>query len=233
MNLQPKRPRPTQPTTTRTRSADIEQTVLDAATRLLATGGSEALSIRRIAAEAGVAPMSVYNRFGSKQGVLDHLFIRGFRALDEAMSAEQSGDLEKDLVENGLRYRAFALENPTRYELMFMRGVADYEASDEAATTATKSFLNLVEMVTHHQSLGSIPAGDHVVIAQQIWVGVHGVVSLELMGIGFVEDQEMLIRQLCRTMARGLRGAADPGQAATTEVTKRPLRRTASKGART
>ena len=64
---------------------DHDQTsraLLDAAHRLLADHGSEALTVRRIATEAGMSTMNVYSRFGGKDGVIDELFIDGFERPD-------------------------------------------------------------------------------------------------------------------------------------------------------
>ena len=41
--------------------------------------------------------------------------------------------------------------------------------------------------------------------AQLIWASIHGWVSLELMGIGFVEDQAAGYDRVCTSMLRGLR----------------------------
>jgi AcrR family transcriptional regulator len=197
---------------TRTPSTDIEATVIEAATRLLQTSGPDELSIRRIATEANVAPMTLYNRFGSKQGVLDLLFIDGFRALDKALDIELSTDPFVDLFHSGRRYRQFALDNPTRYQLMFLRAVPDYEPSDEAGHAASGSFLRLTRTIEHHQSLGNFAVAEPIEVAQRIWSAVHGAVALELMGIGFVADQEAHLANLCRTLTIGLTAsAADVG----------------------
>jgi AcrR family transcriptional regulator len=193
---------------TRTPSTDIEATVIQAATRLLQTSGPDELSIRRIATEANVAPMTLYNRFGSKQAILDLLFIDGFRALDTALDIELSDDPFQDLLHSGRRYRQFALDNPTRYQMMFLRAVPDYEPSEEAGLVATGSFLRLTRTIEHHQTLGNFAAAEPIEVAQRIWSAVHGAVALELMGIGFVEDQETHLANLCRTLTLGLTAAA-------------------------
>lgn len=48
--------------------------VLEAARELLDDGGSEPFSLDAVARRAGVARMTVYNRFGSKAGLLEALF---------------------------------------------------------------------------------------------------------------------------------------------------------------
>jgi AcrR family transcriptional regulator len=189
---------------TRTPTLEIEQAVIGAATHLMATEGPEALSIRRIAQVAEVSPQSVYNRFGSKQGVIDALFVTGFTLLNEVLDIERSGDVETDLVTCGRRYREFALANPALYAIMFSKAVVDYEPSIEAARNASSSFEQLVETITWYLDRGALLPGDAVEISQRIWSATHGAMALELAGIGFVEDRAAHMDNLSRTMARGL-----------------------------
>ena len=72
---------------TRTPSAGMEAALLEAAADILETEGPDALSVRRIAAAAGVAPMGVYNHFESKSGIIEALFIQGFERLAAALHA--------------------------------------------------------------------------------------------------------------------------------------------------
>jgi len=109
---------------TRTPSADIRAAILDAAADLLEKEGPDALSVRRIATAAGVAPMGVYNHFESKAGIVEALFVQGFERLAEALDA--IADIEdpyEALREGGRRYRALALAHPMVYQVMFLRAV--------------------------------------------------------------------------------------------------------------
>jgi AcrR family transcriptional regulator len=210
--MSPRRPTPTVKSKTetaidrgRTPTLAVEDAIGRAATELLAEDGPDALSIRRIAAKAGVAPMTVYNRFGSKQGVVDALFVRGFQQLDEVMGAfGKTGSIETDMVSAAHTYRNFATDNPTLYALMFSRAVPDYEPSEEAGLTASQTFMGLVNAVTPWIQAGDIEDGDPVEIAQRIWEAMHGTVMLELHGIGFIDDHTSHMANCARTIARGL-----------------------------
>ena len=59
----------------------MEAALLASAADILETEGPDALSVRRIAAAAHVAPMGVYNHFDSKSGIIEALFIQGFERL--------------------------------------------------------------------------------------------------------------------------------------------------------
>ena len=70
----------------------MEAALLASAADLLETEGPDGLSVRRIAAAAGVAPMGVYNHFESKFGIVEALFVQGFERLAEAMAATRDID---------------------------------------------------------------------------------------------------------------------------------------------
>ena len=189
----------------RTPSADVEQAIVDAAEQLLVDEGPDALTVRAIAAAAGVAPMSVYNHLGGKNGVLDALLIRGFEGLSGAMDGLGSDDPFEDLAEAGRCYRRFALEHPSHYALMFERSVPDYEPSLLAMGHARATFKELEVLVQRAMAAGVIAAGDPAEVAQRLWNTCHGTVSLELRGIGFCDDPGDNAEATAYSMLRGLR----------------------------
>src|ERR1700759_2832477 len=71
----------------RTPSADVERELLTAAEAVLVRQGPGGLTVRAVAAEAGIAPMGVYNRLGGKDGLVDALLIRGFDRLRASCEA--------------------------------------------------------------------------------------------------------------------------------------------------
>ncbi len=194
----------------RTPSVEIEQALVDAAVRMLDRDGPEGLSVRKLAAEAGVAPMGVYNHFDGKNGVIDAVFRRGFERLRAAFAevAPMDDPLEA-LRELCRRYRRLGIEHPTTYEVMFMRSVPGFEPSEESATVAASSFDELVRAVERGMREDALAPGDAASVAQQIWAAGHGVVSLELAGICLVSDMGTTADELVETMLRGLAPRAD------------------------
>src|SRR4051794_31350018 len=73
---------PAPPAAQQERSRRTRRTLLDAGFRLLEEQGPEALTIAAVSAAAGVAPGTVYRRFGDKEGLLAELqeeFTAGMR----------------------------------------------------------------------------------------------------------------------------------------------------------
>ena len=194
----------------------VEIAVLDAAATLLVEEGPHALSIRRIASTAGVAPMTIYNRFESKAGVLDALWMRGFERLADLRDALPEGPALERMRAFCLAYRGFALGDPGTYALMFDRAVPDFVPSPEAMLTAHACFACLVDTVADVQTAGALVGGDTVELAQRVWAAVHGAVSLERHGICFAPDSDQHYTALVETLlvglspAHGLPGGAAP-----------------------
>jgi AcrR family transcriptional regulator len=159
---------------------DARAALLAAAHDLLATEGPGSLTVRRMAAAAGMSTMNVYSRFGGKDGVLDELYTDGFRRLGEAVDAAQdTDDAGDDLRRCGELYRRFAREHPTYYSLMFDRVVPDFEPSEAAQEVAIGTLGKLQQRVERAMAAGSMRPGDSFAVATALWACMHGLVSLE------------------------------------------------------
>ncbi len=187
----------------RTKSVDVSSALLVAAEEILATAGVDGLTIRAVASRAGVAPMGVYSRFSNKDGLIDALFARGFQQLLDAMTAVPATGSVARLRAAGDAYRDFALAHPHVYRLMFS-GFPGDGPSAESEAIAAATFDRLVMHVSECMATGDIAEGDPVMMAQMIWNGVHGAVSLELAGVGFTEDPNATFQAMNIAMVRGL-----------------------------
>src|ERR1700759_2029024 len=75
----------------RTPSGAIGPELLAAAEGVLVRDGPGGVTVRAVAAEAGIAPMGVYNRLGGKDGLVDALLVKGFSRLREAVEMSREG----------------------------------------------------------------------------------------------------------------------------------------------
>ncbi len=187
----------------RTPSADVERELLAAAEAVLVRDGPGGLTVRAVAAEAGIAPMGVYNRLGGKEGLVDALLVKGFDRLRAAIEAGDEPDMRTRLRACGMRYRQFALANPHFYAIMFEDAIPHEHDSAEVEEHAHASFGALVRNVELAAAAGIIAAPDPFEAAQQIWSGVHGAVALELKGLVLTPDPEATYRALLETILRG------------------------------
>ena len=99
--------------------------LLDAAEHLSATHGWEALTVRRIAEEAGTSTRAVYALFASKEGLEQALHEAMFTRLRDLLQAcertRRPAPATIDL--QSLAYRQWAMERPERYALAMHRFV--------------------------------------------------------------------------------------------------------------
>ena len=184
----------------------VGSTLLKSASDLLAAEGPGALTVRRIANEAGVSTMNVYSRFGGKDGVVEHLFVEGFRLLGDGMrSIGDSGDSVADMVSCGMAYRRFAIDHPTLYSVMFDRVVPDFVPGIEAQVLAGSTLGLLAERIERAMSAGALRRADPLPTAALVWATCHGVVSLELKGVGPVRiDWPDVYDRALKTLIAGL-----------------------------
>ena len=154
------------------------ETLLDAALRLLEERGPGALRIRDLAEAAEQSTMGVYTHFGSKRGLLEQLYLDGFRLLKDRLNTVPSGGGGwQELLTFALAYRAFALENEALYGLMFERAAPDFVPSDDSRLAGLSTFEMLSTRVADWQPGLTNPAAD----AHLVWATMHGLVSIELM----------------------------------------------------
>jgi AcrR family transcriptional regulator len=165
---------------------EIRTRVLDAARELFASEGFEAVTMRRIAERIEYTPTAIYFHFRDKNALIRELCDRDFLALaDEfARLAEESDPLER-LRRAARAYARFAKENPNHYRLMYMtpglpptRGHSRIERGNPRQDAY--AFLEQAVEQAIEQKLLRPELRDAGLVAQTLWAGIHGVISLEI-----------------------------------------------------
>jgi AcrR family transcriptional regulator len=161
--------------------AERRERLIDAAEQLFAAHGLDAVSMRQLAAELGVSPMTPYGYFKDKDAILAAARARSFRRFAEALEGAYAagGDAAERANRVGEAYLTFAFEHPAAYRLMFdlsQPNEADYPELVAAAKRARAT------MTHYSQGLldAGLIAGDPEVIARVFWAAIHGLVVLKL-----------------------------------------------------
>lgn len=143
-----------------------------------------ALSTRRLAAEVGSSTMAVYTHFGGMDDLVRAVAHEGFERLNVRMGAVgESADPVADVAELGIAYRHNALENPALYAVMFGGAeLGGFSLTDEDRQYGRFTLEILVGAVGRCIESGRFRPGDPRLIANQMWIALHGLVSLELGG---------------------------------------------------
>lgn len=166
--------------------------------------GSEGFTVRALAQRARVAPMAIYNHFDGVNGVIEALWIDGFTAFRAALDFH-SDDPARDLYDAACAYRAFALEHPGLYAVMFRHLFGRFQPSSAAAHEASLAFQTLVTMVERCQPLGYFTRLSPHDAAQVVWSACHGYVALELQDMNFATDRDQTFLLLLATLRDGFR----------------------------
>src|ERR1051326_8654474 len=168
------------------RQADPElgANLMEAAARLLAEEGPNALSTRRLASAVGTSTMAVYTHFGSMQDLVRAMVHEGFRRLNEWMlEVGQSEDPVADVAALGIAYRDNALANQHMYSVMFGGStLGGFALTDEDRQHGRYALAPVVSAVGRCIETGRFRPGDPLLVASQMWIALHGLVTLELGG---------------------------------------------------
>jgi AcrR family transcriptional regulator len=163
------------------------QRLLDAAEHLSATAGWEALTVRRIAEEAGTSTRAVYALFGSKQGLEQALHQAMFTRLRDLLQAcEPTDDPRRDIAVQSLAYRQWAVERPERYALAMHRfvGQRSRPRSDEGLAVSREALGELRKAVRRCQDAGLLLGDrDPEDVVTHMRAMVHGLAEFENLGM--------------------------------------------------
>ena len=157
---------------------------METAARLLAEEGPNALSTRRLAAAAGTSTMAVYTHFGGMDDLVRAMVHEGFRRLNTRMiEVGQSADPVADVAQMGIAYRENALENPHLYSVMFGGStLGGFALNEEDRQFGRYAMEPTVRAVSRCMEAGRFWPGDAQAVANQAWIALHGLVTLELGG---------------------------------------------------
>ena len=158
----------------------LRQAILDKAFSALETDGLEALSLRGLAASAGVSKTAPYRHFADKRELLMVLAAEGFGGLADLLeSALAAGAREPpDGVTGGIRvlcrtYLQFARSRPALYKLMFSRlGFSLH--SEKCRINSERALSCLVSAVRDAQARGWRADRETQALVFSLWAEVHG-----------------------------------------------------------
>jgi AcrR family transcriptional regulator len=183
--------------------ADFRERLCEAAERLFAERGPDAVTMRQLAAELGVSPMTPYRYFQDKDDILAAIRTNGFNRFAEIMEAARA----RGGSEVGDAYLRFAFENPHTYKLMFdlnQPHEADYPELVGAGQRAKATMSGWVKDLIAQGQM----AGDPEQIGLMYWAATHGAVVLELAGKLSPGSARQLQHALGATLAKGLKPGA-------------------------
>lgn len=178
----------------------LRDELIAAAGRLLAAGTEpDALSLRAVAREAGIAAPSVYLQFESKEALFGAVVAEHFARFRQAIEAavEVGTDPAARLLNGCLAYGRFAAEHPGSYRIIFETHQEGIDAPVPGTPLGMDAFQVLVDAVAACIDAGQARPGDPFRIATDIWVTLHGMASLRQRLPGFPwPDADMQVARI-------------------------------------
>ena len=122
---------------------------MSAAWRLARERGLGGWSLRDVAAEVGMRPPSLYVYFDSKHAVFDAMFAEGYAALlaQVEAAADSSAPPVELLRASASLFFDFCVQDPARFQLLFLRTVAGFEPSAASYELARVPLERLAEVL--------------------------------------------------------------------------------------
>lgn len=154
----------------------------EAATRLFAEQGYEAVTMRAVAEALGVSAMTPYRYVAGKEELFALVRTEAFRRFAERLEAAlaRGGDPVEKLRRLKQAYVGFALDEPDAYRTMFELRQPD-PGHAELAAQSRRAFGALHRTVAEAIAAGLLD-GDPLTVAHLLWASTHGLVSLHLAG---------------------------------------------------
>ena len=198
--------------------AELREQILAAARRIVTEEGFDALTMRKIADAIEYSAATIYLYFENREAIGLQLCHESFEHLVSYMApAVQVADPLGRLLAIGRSYARFGIENPAEYRLLFMTHSAFLEALFAAEREhpdpddpGERAFQFVVDAVRVAGASGKLATDDPELIAEMLWSGVHGVVSLAITcKAALVSSVEDLAETMCRTLVRGISASGD------------------------
>ena len=186
--------------------ADFRDRLCEAAERLFAERGPDAVTMRQLASELGVSPMTPYRYFEDKEDILAAVRANGFTRFAEALEQARAGANGARAIGSavGQAYVDFAIGNPHAYKLMFDFNQPHVDKYPELVAAGQRAQKTMTAHVEDAIAEG-LMAGEPGQIGMMLWAAIHGSVILELSGMLPPGGAAQLFKGLDATLMRGVR----------------------------
>jgi AcrR family transcriptional regulator len=197
--------------------------LLDAAERAVEVDGVGALSLRRVAADAGTTTRAVYSLFGSKDGLIVALGARAYELLRTGLEQlPATADPQADLVEAGLMFRRFATGHPSLFSLGIQRNLPSSELWPEFRAAAADALAVLgrrLQRLHEDDLLGRRTVRDATIAFHAL---CEGLAAVELRGTLPAREAARMWREALTALVTGF--AAVPAPSSGTAARRRRAR---------
>jgi AcrR family transcriptional regulator len=167
---------------------ELKQAILDAARKIAAHEGWQAVTIRKVADRIEYSPPTIYEHFANKEAILLDLMREGFRLLLASIQATAGVGPTNRMIGIGRAYWEFAQAYPELYQVMHGLGGVPFCLDETAAELhgrmpeAKAVFQATVDVVRELPGLADAGENDLDETVHVVWATLHGLVALTMAG---------------------------------------------------
>lgn len=189
---------------TNSTSQRIYQCVL----RILESEGPQAVSMRRVAKEAGITAMAIYHHFPNRESMLRAVVDSEFERLVEFFTpsnGKRSFETSMICIMDG--YIDYALAHPRIFDYVFATPRLDARRFPADFRARRSPTLNLIaDFIDSSMKLGKLKRDDVWEIAMELWAHAHGYLGLWRAGRFELSEEEFrkLVHRSLRRLLYGL-----------------------------
>jgi AcrR family transcriptional regulator len=184
---------------------ETREDLLRVASGIIRRRGIEALTVRGLAAEAGVTTRAIYSLFSGLPEIISVLCARSTEAMVRHHEAVPvTDDPISEFLPLALAYRSAAREQADLYEMLYTPTAAPGQSAVEYPQQVQRTIGRVQDTIRRASLAGQLrPLDDHELF-QGLWGIVHGLTSLELRGVlGTSEECDRIWRETITTHVRG------------------------------
>lgn len=159
----------------------LRPALIEAAEAVIAERGVDGFSLRETARRAGVSPSAPAHHFRDTRGLLTAIAAAGFVSLGDALEEADRSASGRDarIVAQGIAYVRFALQHPSRFDVMWRAALLD-RSDPEYGAAAARAFSLLDGAVRGVD--GAKPGDPGTAPSIAAWSLVHGFARLAIDG---------------------------------------------------
>lgn len=188
---------------------ELTEEIKACANRHLEASGPEGVTLRGIARDLGVSPAALYGYFDSLDALFTAVIVDHYDDLADAVAGAVAAAADEPLGPRMLAairaYRAWAVEHPAAFRLLFFAPLTGYEAPRDGPTltAALRVFVPMLAILVEGWQQGLVPdpapgpfvdphefqasfglaiSSDQLRVAVGCWAMFHGFVALEIGG---------------------------------------------------
>jgi AcrR family transcriptional regulator len=159
----------------------LREELVEACVALIEAEGIGAVSLRRVAREAGVSPGAPYHHFPDRAALLSAISARGFELLTEdllaAVGTSPGASRGDDVARAAAAYVAFARRRPGHYQVMFRPELSKPDKHPAVHVAGDAALTVLTDLVDR------LGVADPQAFGITLWALGHGLASLSVDGL--------------------------------------------------